>query len=238
MMQSKFVKHCLVFCAAGGLLAGCAAQKELAADDGSVIIEVEDELVQASEIGGSVPLSQVRGKRKIKLSKAEQEELARAGNTPNVQISNKARRGYCPKLEVLNGTGVLTAYVDGGDDKPNDVTHQASFIRTGRECKTTDGIINIRVGVAGRAVKGPKSLSNDVLLPVRIAVVRNGTEVLYSQIYPQQVNFTSAIAQSFTFVEESLQIPFPEEENLKVLVGFDVKSDATVASNDTDTDDG
>lgn len=238
MMQSKFVKHCLVFCAAGGLLAGCAAQKELAADDGSVIIEVEDELVQASEIGGSVPLSQVRGKRKIKLSKAEQEELARAGNTPNVQISNKARRGYCPKLEVLNGTGVLTAYVDGGDDKPNDVTHQASFIRTGRECKTTDGIINIRVGVAGRAVKGPKSLSNEVLLPVRIAVVRNGTEVLYSQIYPQQVNFTSAIAQSFTFVEESLQIPFPEEENLKVLVGFDVKSDATVASNDTDTDDG
>lgn len=237
-MQSKFVKHCLVFCAAGGLLAGCAAQKELAADDGSVIIEVEDELVQASEIGGSVPLSQVRGKRQIKLSKAEQEELARAGNTPNVQISNKARRGYCPKLEVLNGTGVLTAYVDGGDDKPNDVTHQASFIRTGRECKTTDGIINIRVGVAGRAVKGPKSLSNDVLLPVRIAVVRNGTEVLYSQIYPQQVNFTSAIAQSFTFVEESLQIPFPEEENLKVLVGFDVKSDATVASNDTDTDDG
>lgn len=238
MMQSKFVKHCLVFCAAGGLLAGCAAQKELAADDGSVIIEVEEELAQASEIGGSVPLSQVRGKRKIKLSKAEQEELARAGNTPNVQISNKARRGYCPKLEVLNGTGVLTAYVDGGDDKPSDVTHQASFIRTGRECKTTDGIINIRVGVAGRAVKGPKSLSNDVLLPVRIAVVRNGTEVLYSQIYPQQVNFTSAIAQSFTFVEESLQIPFPEEENLKVLVGFDVKSDATVASNDTDTDDG
>ena len=238
MMQSKFVKNCLVFCAAGSLLAGCAAQKELASDDGTVIIEIEDELAQASEIGGSVPLSQVRGTRKIKLSKAEQEELARAGNSPNIQISNKARRGYCPKLEVLNGTGVLTAYVDGGDDQPSDVTHQASFTRTGRECKTTDGVMNIRVGVAGRAVKGPKSISNDVSLPVRIAVVRNGTEVLHSQIYRQQVNFTSAIAQNFTLVEENLQIPFPEEENLKVLVGFDVKSDATVASSDTDNDDG
>lgn len=237
-MQLKFLKHCLVFCAAGGLLAGCAAQKELAGDGGDVIIEVEEELVQNSEIGASTSLTQIKSTRKIRLSKAEQDELNRRGNTPNVKLSNKARKGYCPKLEVLNGTGVLTAYVDGGDDKPNDVTHQASFTRTGRECKNIDGVLNIRVGVAGRAVRGPKSISNGVSLPVRIALVRNNTEVLYSQIYPQQVNFTSAIAQGFAFVEESLQVPFPEEENLKVLVGFDVKGDAAVASNEDNQDDG
>lgn len=230
-MQSKFLKQCLVFCAAGGLLAGCAAQKELAAEDGGVVIEVEDELSQASEIGSSTPLSQIKSTRKIRLSKSEQEELARRGNTPNIQLSNKARRGYCPKLEVLNGTGVLTAYVDGGDDRPSDVTHQASFTRTGRECKNIDGVLNIRVGVAGRAVKGPKSISNNVVLPIRIAVVRNNTEVLHSQFYSQQVTFSNATAQGFTLVEESLQVQFPEEENLKVLIGFDVKGDSKVASN-------
>ena len=231
-MQSNFLKQCMFFCAAGGLLAGCAAQNELAADDGSVVIEVEEELAQASEIGGSTPLTQIKSTRKVRLSKAEQEELARRGNAPNVQYSNKARKGYCPKLEVLNGTGVLTAYVDGGDDQPSDVTHQATFTKTGRECQNNDGTLNIRVGVAGRAVKGPKSLSSSVSLPVRIAVVRNDTEVLFSQIYSQQVNFTSAIAQGFTLVEDNLQVPFPEEENLKVLVGFDVKGDSQVASNE------
>ncbi|MEP1441636.1 MAG: hypothetical protein ABJK39_01355 [Hyphomicrobiales bacterium] len=231
-MQSRFLKHCLVFCAAGGLLAGCAAQKELAGDDGAIFVEVED--AAPLEVGGSLPLSEPKSKTRIKLSKSEQEELARRGNAPNVTLSNKARASYCPKLEVLNGTGVLTAYIDGGDDEPSDVTHQASFTKTGRECKKEGDVLNIRVGVAGRAVKGPKSLSNSVLLPVRVAVVRNNTEVISSQIYPQQVNFTNAIAQGFTFVEENLQIPFPQEENLKVLVGFDVKGDAQVASSQDD----
>ena len=98
--------------------------------------------------------------------------------------------------------------------------------------------MNIRVGVIGRAVKGPKSFGGVVSLPVRISVVRNNTEVLFSQIYPQQVSFSTAVAQGFTFVEENLQIPFPEEENLKVLVGFDPRADATVASNEVENDDG
>ncbi|MEP3233558.1 MAG: hypothetical protein ABJO30_12080 [Hyphomicrobiales bacterium] len=237
-MRSKFLKHCFVFCAVGGLLAACAGQKELAGDDGSIVIEVEEEVNDISGSSASAPLSQGKNTRKIRLSKADQEELARQGQTPNTVLSNSARRGYCPKLEVLNGTGVLTAYIDGGNDQASDVTHQASFTRTGRECKTTDGIMNIRVGVAGRAVRGPKFLGSGVSLPVRISVVRNGTEVLYSQIYPQQVNFSTAVAQGFTFVEENLQIPFPEEENLKVLVGFDVRGDATVASNAGQQDDG
>ena len=237
-MQSKFMKNCLVFCAVGGLLVGCAAKNELASDDGAVIIEVEDESNDVSGLSASAPLTQGKNTRKIRLSKADQEELARRGDAPNVQLSNAARRGYCPKLEVLNGTGVLTAYIDGGNDQAGDVTHQASFIKTGRECKTTDGIMNIRVGVAGRAVKGPKFLGSGVALPIRISVVRNKTEVLYSQIYPQQVNFTNATAQGFTLVEENLQIPFPEEENLKVLVGFDPQADATVASNEAENDDG
>ena len=237
-MQSKFLKNCLVFCAAGGLLVGCAAQKELAGNDGAVVIEVEEESNDVNGVSASAPLTQAKSTRKVRLSKADQEELALRGDAPNVQISNRARRGYCPKLEVLNGTGVLTAYIDGGNDQPGDVTHQASFVKTGRECKTTDGIMNIRVGVAGRAVKGPKSIGSSVLLPVRISVVRNKTEVLYSQIYPQQVNFTNATAQGFTLVEENLQIPFPEEENLKVLVGFDTRADATVASSEAENDDG
>ena len=237
-MQSRFLKHCLVFCAAGGLLVGCAAQKELAGNDGVVVIEVEEENNNISGVSSSVPLTQGKNTRKITLSKAEQEELARRGDAPNVQLSNSARRGYCPKLEVLNGTGVLTAYIDGGDDLTSDVTHQASFVKTGRECKTTDGIMNIRVGVAGRAVKGPKFLGGGVVLPVRISVVRNKTEVLYSQIYSQQVNFANATARGFTLVEENLQIPFPEEENLKILVGFDTQADATVASNEAENDDG
>ena len=237
-MQSKFLKNCLVFCAAGGLLVGCAAKNELASNDGAVVIEVEDERNDINGLSSSAASTEITGTRKVRLSKSDQEELARRGDAPNVQLSNRARRGYCPKLEVLNGTGVLTAYIDGGDDLTSDVTHQASFVKTGRECKTTDGIMNIRVGVAGRAVKGPKFLGGGVVLPVRISVVRNKTEVLYSQLYSQQVNFSTATAQGFSLIEENLQIPFPEEENLKVLVGFDTQAGATVASNEAENDDG
>lgn len=240
-MELNLLRQMVALCVISALVAGCAAQKELASDaasDGSVVIEVEDELAQASEIGSSTSLTQVKAKRKIRLSKEEQEEFARRGDSPNFALSNKARAGYCPKLEILNGTGVLTAYIDGGNDEPGDVTHQASITRSGRECKNVDGTLNIRVGAAGRAVQGPKSLSSNISLPIRVAVVRGGTEVLFSQIYSQQINFASANAQGFSFVEENLQIPFPEEENLKILVGFDVKNDPTLASNNASNDDG
>lgn len=217
-------------------LAGCA-NKDLAADDGSIVVEVEDTSDDAlNKLGNSRALSEKRRTRKVKLSVEEREELARRGNSPNFVQRTQARANYCPKLEVLNGTGVLTAYINGGNDTASDITHQATITRSGRECSRADGALTFRIGTAGRAVKGPKSVSDNVTLPIRIAVLRNDSEVLFSQLYNQPITFTGATAQGFSFIEESISIPIPEQENIKILVGFDTKQ-GPVASSSTDAGD-
>lgn len=213
-------------------IAGCA-NKDLAADDGAVFVEViEPNNGVNTEVGGSESIAQKTRTRKIRLSPEDQAELARRGNAPTVQFANKARANYCPDLEVLNGTGVLTAYSDDGNDTAGDIVHQATITRSGRECtRTDDGVLNIRIGTAGRAVKGPKSVEDNVSLPIRIAILRNGEEVLFSQLYNQPIVFSGSSAQGFSFIEEKIGIPIPEEENIKIIVGFDTNTSAAAVSN-------
>lgn len=222
------------FLVAGAVLTGVAAisgcaGKDLEANSGAVVVEVEDADAFIREVGASIPDSTRTRTRKVILSAEEQAELASRGNTPNIVLRTKARANYCPKLEILSGTGVLTAYTADGNDTAQDITHQATITKSGRECARNEGVLTMRVGAAGRAIKGPKSASNDVSLPIRIAVIKGGSEVLFSQLYKQSLVFSSRTAQGFSFVEENVSIPIPEEENIQVIVGFDTQQDGADA---------
>lgn len=215
----------LVVLLAGGILAGCS-KNELASEDASdVFVEIEDTIVN-DEVGGSTSIANSPTvTRRVRLSKEEVAELERRGNRPSVQVAaQRARADYCPRVQILSGTGVLTAYAGDGDDTAENIDHQAAITRSGRECKNEDGSLVLRVGAAGRAVKGPKSASPTVALPIRVAVVTDQNEVLFSELYSQQIAFQGTSAEGFSFVQDNVVIPFPETENLQILVGFDTEN--------------
>lgn len=149
-------------------------------------------------------------------SKAAQAALA--------SVESDVADSACPQIRILEGTGVLTAYASEGNEKAENVAHQATIVQSGRKCTLKDGNLTLRIATAGRAAKGPKSVGNTVTLPIRIAVVRGESEVLFSQLYNQLVAFTGPAAQDFTFVEEDIGIPADKAEkpvSIRILIGFD-----------------
>lgn len=211
----------LALVSAAVVLVGCS-NKELASENtNDVFVEIEQKA--PTEIGSSAALSsELRRTRKVKLSDEDVAELERLGSAPRITEGTRARASYCPKVQVLSGTGILTALsADAEGNGSSDVDHQANITRSGRECRIENQNLVLRVGAAGRVIKGPKYSGSNVDLPIRIAVLRDDKEVLFSELYKQPINFESAAAQGFSLVQDNITVPFPEFENLKVLVGFD-----------------
>ncbi|MEO1066247.1 MAG: hypothetical protein AAFW47_02585 [Pseudomonadota bacterium] len=220
---------------AGVILAGCASKELASNDDGGVFVEVEQPA--PGEIGSSETIFGGTDRtRRVRLSDERVAELDAAASAPQQATARPAGAKYCPPLEVLNGTGVLTAYATGGNDTPQDIAHQATITRSGRECSRNDGNLTLRIGAAGRVVNGPKGATPNVNLPIRVAVVKDDKEVLFSQLFAHPVTFAGASAQGFSFVRDDISIPAPEFQNVKVLVGFDTKDGPLAAATSSDPD--
>ncbi|MEM8796205.1 MAG: hypothetical protein AAGE61_11610 [Pseudomonadota bacterium] len=203
-------------------LSACSSS-ELSEDASDVFVEVEEDGL-ASEIGASADqFTASQQTRKVRLSVEEAQRLEREGNAPRVAAARRARADYCPSIQILSGTGVLTAFAAEDEDASRQVDHQAAITRSGRECRLEDGNLIMRIGAAGRAVRGPNSEQTSINLPIRVAIIEDDQKVLFSQLYAQPITFQSANAEGFSFVEENVTVPFPQTENLKILVGFDTK---------------
>jgi len=133
------------------------------------------------------------------------------------------KRGYCPPVRIRSGTAVYTVYERGADADPSAVRHSASISRTARECSPTGTGLAIKIGVAGRAIGGPKGAAGDVTLPIRVVVTRADNSVAYSQLFKLGVSLQSPdFAADYQQVITTLDLPMaPEERNVTIYVGFD-----------------
>jgi hypothetical protein len=134
-----------------------------------------------------------------------------------------AAKGYCPPVRIRGGTGVYTAYERGKDADPGAVRYSASIGKTARECNPTGTGLAIKVGVAGRAVGGPKGAAGDVSLPVRVVVTRADKSVAYSQLFKLGVNLQPPdLGADFQQVITTIDLPMaPNERDVTIYVGFD-----------------
>jgi hypothetical protein len=130
---------------------------------------------------------------------------------------------YCPPVRIRGGTEAFTVYERGHEGEPAFVRYQGSITRTARECrKTVDGF-TVKVGIAGRAVAGPKGGQGTVTLPVRVVVTQQGGEVEFSQLYNVQVTITPPVlGADFSQVVEAIPVAAaPNERDFIIYVGFD-----------------
>lgn len=134
-------------------------------------------------------------------------------------------RAFCPKTVLRAGTETYDIYPDGIDDRnaaaASELRWRATITEVARECNTAGSFLNIRVGVRGRYLSGPKGETGAFVMPVRIAVTR-GEEVLYTKLH--QIPAEIPVGRrngTFAYVDNAISIPKPDKENVRIFVGFD-----------------
>lgn len=129
----------------------------------------------------------------------------------------------CPEVQVRDDTQTLLLYERGRDGDPTAVRFQATIKKFARDCKTTLGSTAIRVGLAGRLLSGRSGATGTVDLPVRVALVKNGSELVTSQLVRIPVTINPGEGSVlWTRIVDGISIPSAQAEARYVIyVGFD-----------------
>jgi hypothetical protein len=136
----------------------------------------------------------------------------------------------CPDVAVRIGASTLLIGSKPGQGEPNplDVRYQGSIIRTARECHVNAGIVTMKVGIEGRIITGPAGTPGTVDIPLRIAVVQEGTDpkTVVSKFARETVTVANAVDRvTFTHIDPDVSFPVPQPagviDSYVVYVGFD-----------------
>ena len=130
----------------------------------------------------------------------------------------------CPQIQVRDGTQMMAVFEKGKEGDYTAVRFQGTIRKFARECTTdASGTTTIKVGVAGRLLAGPNGATGTTNLPVRVVLVRNGDEVLYSKLYPVSVSIPQgAAAADWDVVAPDVTVPGDKSQgNMVIYVGFD-----------------
>ena len=133
----------------------------------------------------------------------------------------------CPGVGVRPGASTLSVTVPGAEAGPMSTRYQASIGQTARECAALGGVMTMKVGVQGRILLGPAGGPGQLDIPLRLAVVREGTEprTVWTKMYRLPVAIPPGqTAVPFVHVEQDVTFPLPRGNLIEayvVYVGFD-----------------
>jgi hypothetical protein len=133
----------------------------------------------------------------------------------------------CPGVDVRPGASTLSVNAPGAEAGPMTTRYQATIGQTARECAALGGMMTMKVGVQGRILLGPAGGPGQLDVPLRLAVVREGTEpkTIWSKFYKLPVAIPPGqTSVPFVHVEQDVTFPLPrggELEAYVVYVGFD-----------------
>lgn len=154
---------------------------------------------------------------------APQNNQVAAGQPTSDQYQDP--RAYCPKTVIRGGTETYNLYPKGvkkeDEGSSSQLLYRGTITEVVRECISAGSSLNIRVGVRGRYLTGPKGIPGSFEMPLRVAVTQ-GESVLYSTLH--QIPATLQPGEqngNFAYVDNNISIPKPENENLIIYVGYD-----------------
>jgi hypothetical protein len=130
----------------------------------------------------------------------------------------------CPGMMVRNGAS--TWQVPAGTNNTN-LRYQGSLGQLARECAVLGDSMTIKVGIEGRVLVGPKGGAGSLAVPLRIALVQEGTQPrsVWTKFYSVPLNIPPGQTQiTFTHVEDDLTFAIPPSKDLSgyvIYVGYD-----------------
>lgn len=134
---------------------------------------------------------------------------------------------YCPPAQIREGTQLFRKYERGKEGDDEAIVVQGSITETARECSYSADVttVFIKVGVAGRAVLGPRGAPGTYEMPVRIAVITPSGEPLSSQLFKVPATIPEGATNTdFSHVQEGIvaTLSIPDDiYGYRIYVGFD-----------------
>ncbi len=129
----------------------------------------------------------------------------------------------CPDITVRQGAATLI--LPPGNTDPYSLRYQGTIGDMARDCKVTDHVMHMKVGVQGRVLVGPAGGPGDVELPLRIAVVQEGPQprTIVSKLAKVSVSIPDGKTDnSFVHIDSDVSFPVVDEINSYIVyVGFD-----------------
>jgi hypothetical protein len=138
--------------------------------------------------------------------------------------ATSGERAPCPPVEIQTGTGAWQQFDKALEGQAMGLKYQASVADTARECSNLGAETAMRIGIVGKLLVGPKGVPGKVDVPLRIAIIDDKSQPVYSKLY--RIPVTIAAGQTyvnFTHVEEGVLVP-AADSGFRVLVGFDDKA--------------
>ena len=174
-----------------------------------------------SSVGSADWFPSVPGFSRVATTSADRSAMAAAQPTPPSMDEN------CPPADIRQGASTLAVAVKTQQATAGDLRYQLSITQLARQCALEGPEIRMRVGVQGRVIVGPAGAPNQVDVPLRYAVVREGVEP--KTIVSKFRRFPVALPPgsgnvAFTDIEEDLRFPMPTPAELEayvVYIGFD-----------------
>ena len=136
----------------------------------------------------------------------------------------------CPDIRVVDGQSAYRTYASSEQSNAN-VRHQYSFGDLARECSVRDGkLIDIRIGVSGYVLSGPKGGPGSFQVPVRVSVRQDAEDkIVATKSYKIAASIAQGEAQApFVLVTDSLTVPLLRKDaghDYTILIGFDSSPD-------------
>lgn len=97
----------------------------------------------------------------------EDSMMAAARTNSDGPIEMAAANG-CPSVHVEGGQRDTTAYEGNRVGNSGAVIHHGEITKTARECQLTGGMVQVKYGLAGRLLLGPKGRPGTIALAVAI----------------------------------------------------------------------
>jgi hypothetical protein len=139
----------------------------------------------------------------------EDSMIAAARTNSDGPIEMAAANG-CPPLQVEGGQRSLTIYDGNRIGNSRAVIHTGEITKTARECQLITGTVQVKYGLAGRVVLGPKGKPGTITLPVTMLVFDKTKNQLKTEPFSVTVTITKENPISYFAVVRDVTIPIKE----------------------------
>jgi len=177
-----------------------------------------------SSVGSTDWFPSIPGFSNVVTTSADRSALAQQPTPPSMDDN-------CPTAEIRQGASTLAVAAKTQQPTASDLRYQLSITQLARQCALEGPEVRMRVGVQGRVIVGPAGAPNQVDVPLRYAVVREGVEpkTIVSKFRRVPVAMPPGTTNvMFTDIEEDLRFPIPSRAELEayvVYIGFDEAGD-------------
>lgn len=151
--------------------------------------------------------------------------LTAARANSDAPIEAAAANG-CPTVQVEGGQRSVTIYERNRVGDGASIIERAEITKTARECQTSMGLAQVKYGIAGRVLLGPKGKPGTVTFPALMQVLDKAGNKVKSDPVTVTVTITRENPLSYFSVVRDVTIPVKDgatAQDYTISIAFEKK---------------